>query len=465
MTLSFLSSHYIQSARFGALSPYVESYITLVLNKGYKPATIVSQLRLIARLNRWLLRTDYDLGRLDELVLEQFQRCEQKKRRTPSAGARVTLQRFLAVLRDARVAPPAQECSVPPTAVECLAERFRRHLLDDQGLAESTVVNYTWHVQKFLNGRFSSGGLSLSSLQAQDAITFIRHTAHDHSTRHAQLLVAGLRSFFRFLRYQGEIETDLAPALPTVANWPLSNLPKYISAEAVQRVLDECDRETAIGRRNYAVLLLLARLGMRGGEVVRLNLEDIDWHNARIIIRASKGPAWTQLPLTAEVGDAIARYLRHDRPRCDCRRCLFAPELPHIALSHTRAITSLVRRCTTFAKPTVAVLNALINYQGKNASRFLFPSTRGGRLSADAAQHLVSKHARVAQKICPSITNKNVSPHVLRHTAAMELLEAFRGNDQPDDYLDTVGTFIPAVAKLAFVGFLKDWIALEIGAG
>ena len=344
MTLSFLSSHCIQSARFGALSPYIEPYITLVLNKGYKPATIVGQLRLIARLNRWLLRMDYDLGRLDERVLEHFQKCEQKRRRTPSAGARVTLQRFLAVLRDARVAPPAQESSVPPTAVECLAERFRRHLLDNQGLAESTVVNYTWHVQKFLNKRFSSGGLSLSSLQAQDAITFIRHTAHDHSTRHVQLLVAGLRSFFRFLRYQGEIETDLAPALPTVANWPLSNLPKYISAEAVQRVLDECNRETAIGRRNYAVLLLLARLGMRGGEVVRLNLEDIDWHNARVIIRASKGPAWTQLPLTAEVGDAIARYLRHDRPRCDCRRVFVRARAPHIALSHTAAITSLVRR-------------------------------------------------------------------------------------------------------------------------
>ena len=107
MTLSFLSSHYIQSARFGALSRYVEPYITLVLNRGYKPATIVGQLRLIARLNRWFLRMDYDLGRLDERVLEHFQKCEQKRRRAPSAGARVTLQRFLAVLRDARVAPPA----------------------------------------------------------------------------------------------------------------------------------------------------------------------------------------------------------------------------------------------------------------------------------------------------------------------------------------------------------------------
>ena len=129
-----------------------------------------------------------------------------------------------------------------------------------------------------------------------------------------------------------------------MANWALSSLPKYISASAVQRVLDQCDRQTAVGKRNYAVLLLLARLGMRGGEVLRLNLEDIDWHNARIIIRASKGPSWTQLPLTPEVGKAIARYLRHDRPRCDCRRVFLRYRVPYIALSDTQAITSLVQR-------------------------------------------------------------------------------------------------------------------------
>jgi site-specific recombinase XerD len=344
MTLSFLSSHYIQSARFGSLSPYVKPYLTLVLNNGYKPATIVGQLRLIARLNRWLLRMDYDLGRLDERVLEHFQRCEQKKRRTPAGSARATLQRLLGVLRQARVVPPAERSLVPQTAVQRLTERYRRHLLDDQGLAESTVVNYTWHVQKFLSEQFGAGAVNLIRLQAQDAITFIRHTARDHSTRHAQLLVAALRSFFRFLHYQGEIETDLAPALPNVANWALSSLPKYISAGAVERVLDGCDRQTAVGRRNYALLLLLARLGMRGCEVLRLNLEDIDWHNARIIIRASKGAGCTQLPLTVEVGEGIARYLRHDRPRCDCRRVFLRARAPYLALSHTAAITSLVRR-------------------------------------------------------------------------------------------------------------------------
>jgi integrase len=348
MNVSFLSSHYIQSARFGALSPHVKPYITLVQNKGYKPTTILGQLRLIARLNHWLLRMDYDLGRLNERVLERFRKCEQKKRRTSANGGRVTLQRLLGVLRDAKVAPPAERSSVPRTAVQCLTERYRRHLLDDQGLAESTVVNYTWHVQKFLSEQFGAGAVNLISLQAQDAITFIRHTARDHSTRHAQLLVAALRSFFRFLHYQGEIETDLAPALPNVANWALSSLPKYISAGAVQRVLDECDRQTAVGRRNYAVLLLLARLGMRGCEVLRLNLEDIDWHNARIIIRASKGAGWTQLPLTADVGEAIARYLRHDRPRCDCRRVFLRARAPHVSLSHTAAITRLGRGAIFF---------------------------------------------------------------------------------------------------------------------
>ena len=154
--------------------------------------------------------------------------------------------------------------------MQSLTQRYRRHLLDDQGLAESTAANYAWHVQKFLSEQFGAGAVNLISIQTQDATRFIQQTARGHSTRHTKHLVAALRSFFRFLHYQGEIETDLAPALPKVANWALSSLPKYISAEAVQRVLDQCDRQTAVGRRDYAVLLLLARLGMRSGEVLSL---------------------------------------------------------------------------------------------------------------------------------------------------------------------------------------------------
>ena len=127
-----------------------------------------------------------------------------------------------------------------------------------------------------------------------------------------------MRSFLRYLRYKGLIEVELDGAVPRVAQWSLSSLPKHLPAAAVQRVLDSCDLETSIGRRNYAILLLLARLGLRAGEVVRLNLEDIDWDNALITI-CGKGRQRAQLPLPMDVGQAIASYLHRDRPQCSCR--------------------------------------------------------------------------------------------------------------------------------------------------
>jgi integrase len=344
MDPTFISSRYIVSARFGPLTPYVQPYITLVMNQGYRPPTIVGHLRLFGRLYRWLRRKRYDLGELSECLLERFLKCQRKKQRTPSSGELITLQRLLAVLRNAGAVSPAKQSSRSKNAVQQLTDRYRHFLLNDRGLAESTVDNYEWFVGKFLAGQFGINAVKPGRLQAQDAIAFIRQTARGHSTSHAKHLVAALRALFRFLHYEGEIKADLAPALPTVAHWALSTLPKYISAEAVQRVLDKCDQQTSVGRRDYAVLMLLARLGMRGGEVLRLELEDIDWQNAAITIRAKKGPGWARLPLAADVGQAIAGYLRHDRPRGICRRVFLRARAPHVALSHTAVISSLVRR-------------------------------------------------------------------------------------------------------------------------
>jgi len=111
-----------------------------------------------------------------------------------------------------------------------------------------------------------------------------------------------------------------------VARWSFAALPKFLPADSVKKVLDGSERNTAVGRRNYAILLLLARLGLRACEVVALNLEDIDWENARITIRA-KGGRWNQLPLPTDVGEALALYLRHARPSCSCREFLSATGL------------------------------------------------------------------------------------------------------------------------------------------
>ena len=132
-------------------------------------------------------------------------------------------------------------------------------------------------------------------------------------------MVTALRSFFRHLLHRGAIDTDLAACVPTIATWSLSSVPKFLPAEQIQRVLDSCDRNTAIGKRNYAILLLLARLGLRAGEVVALTLDDIDWEAGLITVRG-KGKRVAQMPLPVEAGAAMADYLRQARPDCSSRR-------------------------------------------------------------------------------------------------------------------------------------------------
>lgn len=247
MNPSFCSSQYIASARFGALTPYIHPYIALVTQEGYQRTTIVGHLRLIGRLHRWLRRRGHELREFDEPLLERFLKSQSRKRRTHANGDSVTLQRLLVVLREANVISPARKSFVPSTSGQRLTDRYRRFLLDERGLAESTVDNYVWHVGQFLAGQFGRDAVSPVRLQAEDAIAFIRRTSRGHSTQHAKNLVAALRAFFRFLHYQGKIKSDLASALPTVAGWALATLPKYISADAIQRVLDQCDQRTAIG--------------------------------------------------------------------------------------------------------------------------------------------------------------------------------------------------------------------------
>jgi integrase len=147
--------------------------------------------------------------------------------------------------------------------------------------------------------------------------------------------------FLRYLHYKGLTNTDLSLTVPTVARWSLSTLPKHLSAAQVRQVLRHCDRSTARGRRNYAILLLLARLGLRAGEVVGLNLEDIDWENTRITV-CGKGK-WAQLPLPADVARAIAHYLRRDRPHCSCRRVFIRDYAPIGGFRRSTSIAKIVQ--------------------------------------------------------------------------------------------------------------------------
>ena len=140
----------------------------------------------------------------------------------------------------------------------------------------------------------------------------------------------------------GTYAGDLAAAVPTVANWSMTSIPRAIPADAVRRLLTSIHRRTAIGRRDYAILLVLARLGLRAGEVARLELEDIDWNAGSLSVQG-KGDQRSVLPLPADVGAAIAAYLRHGRPRSSSRRVFLRTQAPLCGLRGPVAIASLVQ--------------------------------------------------------------------------------------------------------------------------
>jgi integrase len=136
-----------------------------------------------------------------------------------------------------------------------------------------------------------------------------------------------LRSFLKYTRYRGYIRLDLAAAVPAVANWSMPSIPRAIAADQVRRLLAQINQHTAVGRRDYAVLLLLARLGLRSNEVVLLELNDIDWKGGSLSVRG-KGGRLNQLPLLKDVGEAIAAYLQHGRPHSTSRRIFLRIKAP-----------------------------------------------------------------------------------------------------------------------------------------
>jgi len=245
------------------------------------------------------------------------------------------------ILREMGVVKPEPPPSV--TSVQQCVAQYRRYLVHQRGLAESCLPNYVSYVELFLSQRFAENEPCFMELRASDVTTFVKDEVGKLSPGRAKLLVTALRSFLRYLLHQGLIMVELAGCVPAVAYWSLSEIPKSLPAGTVQRVLAQQDRTTAVGRRNFAILMLLARLGLRAGEVVALNLEDLDWEEGLIRIRR-KGARWTQLPLPADVGEAIATYLRSDRPRCSSRRVFLRHSAPIRGFAHTITVSSIVRR-------------------------------------------------------------------------------------------------------------------------
>jgi len=329
----------------GPLFEYIAAFLEQEKTLGYKPESTatLTHLQLISRLNLWLARMRRPLKDLNEEVIERFLRYARMNRNYHRSGAPSVLRRLLALLREVGAIPPVDR-SAPGSPAQRMTDEYRRFLAKERGLDPATIGHYARHIDRFLSECYGTGRLHLSQLEVRDVAAFVQRHAQGHSRGHASSVVTGLRSFLRFARYRGYIETDLGSAMPRVANWKLAGLPKYLPRGAARQVLTHCERTTATGRRNYAILLLLARLGLRGGEVVDLRLEDIDWRKGEITVRSKKGGTWVRFPLPVDVGQAITGYLEKGRPRCSCRNVFVRIYAPYRSLAHSGVVSRIVRR-------------------------------------------------------------------------------------------------------------------------
>jgi integrase/recombinase XerD len=323
----------------GPLGPYIDSYAAEMRGKGYAQQTSEVQIRLVVDFSRWLAKRRIQVGEVTAELFQPYLRTRARRRR-PTGNDLSALHRLLNLLvKEGVVAEPESPAATP---AERLQSEFRLYLQQERALAPTTQNCYLTFVREFLVECFGAGPVDLSCLCAADVTGFVRHRAAAIQSRRVQLMTTALRSFLGFARYRGDIEKDLAACVPAVANWKLSTIPRALPADQVELVLASIDRKTAMGRRDYAILLILARLGLRAGEIRMLTLEDFDWQEGLITVRGKAG-RYSQLPLPIDVGVAIADYLRHGRPTASSRCVFLRAKAPAEGFHGQCGIGSIVR--------------------------------------------------------------------------------------------------------------------------
>lgn len=297
-------------------------YADQLYARGYGRLSGRRKLQLAADFSRWLKRKKVADNQGAANRVKDYLRGRKRSGLRLQLGDRAAVNDFVKLLRQQRgTEEPIPQPPVTPS--QRLLKEYDRYLQTERCLSLATRINYAPFVRQFLVSRFGRGRVDLSRLRAADVLKFVRRSAGQLKNKRVLLMITALRSFLRFARYRGEITLDLAACVPSVASWSLSTIPKSLPPAQVEQVLAETrKRSTVVGRRDYAILLLLARLGLRSGEVCNLALEDIDWENSRIAVRG-KGDRIAKLPMPAEVGEAIAAYLKDGRPPLPGNRRLF----------------------------------------------------------------------------------------------------------------------------------------------
>ena len=332
-----------QKLREGPSGPFVDELASVLVAKGYPEKYLKVRFKVIRALNQWLIRRKVNLSQLDTHRINQFVRYRSKQTEMCRRGEIVTLNKLISIMKNRGVIPNEVAVCKPKSETERVLSTYKEYLIEEQGLSLTTISRYFFQSRKFLCRIFHLQPVNFSTVSAQDIVTFIREYAREHSAAESSMMVCSVRSFLRFLVLRGEIGASLVECVPTVPSRRHQHIPSHLSGEELAHLLKCSKGKRPVQRRNYAILLLLAQLGLRASEVATLTLDDIDWEQGELTIQG-KGNKQTQLPLPVDVGNALVAYLKHARPACSTRRVFISIRPPHRPFKNGVAVSTIVNR-------------------------------------------------------------------------------------------------------------------------
>lgn len=332
-------SRLYQDLRSGSHGQLVERYAARLVEERLVRHGTWRCLNVVGGLLGWIAGRRYKLADLDEQVVERYLR-HRGGRQSVQPGDRAALRRWLSVLRENGAIAPAVLASLTPH--DRIFSEFDAYLRSERGLAPKSIVRHLPIIRRFLHEVCASGAGDLRKISQEDVIRYVERHADDWSPKTGKVMCCSLRAFLRYLHHRGLNPRALAGCVPSMRRWKLATLPTYLSGAQVQKALDSCDQSTVMGRRDYAILLLLAKLGLRADEVATLTLDDIDWRASEMLVRA-KGRQRARMPIPPDVGAAIVAYLRNGRPKSSCRRLFVRTLAPHVGFASGSSITFIAK--------------------------------------------------------------------------------------------------------------------------
>ncbi|MCP4233218.1 MAG: tyrosine-type recombinase/integrase [Aestuariibacter sp.] len=352
---NLFSESVLKQLHAGPLASHLSTFTSLLSEQGYTKFSIKVKIRFVAKLSRWL--DQQHLG-VNDLKLELFDHFIKYRGTTDPIrrGDLATLKLLLQHVNEKGVIQ-FSAIRIDKNPFLQIEDGFAQYLSHERGLSPETLITYIPLVRCFLSNCFKADTIRLEKLCPKDITAFILSYTQSVKRSTAKLMVTSLRAFFRYLRFRGQIATDLAAFVPAISDWRLTGLPKSLEPEQIECLLKSCDQNTKVGQRDFTILLLLARLGLRAGEIVKMTLDDINWDVGELIIRG-KGPRKDKLPIPYDVGEALAAYLQHGRPACPTRCVFIRARAPYQCFSSSVAICNIVQR---------ALLRAKINSSHKGA--------------------------------------------------------------------------------------------------